>query len=188
MIGRHESLNPGRKRLKRPRFSVAGLMGTVAVIALGCVGLVSASTFWTSAAATITLGLLLGAVLGAVLLRGADQSFWLGFALFGIVYLLLVDWDWFGGQLGHDLTSGLSDFAESIIPAPQVATAPIAPPLPFPSPAPAAGRMEIIAAHSVKIGNFVQIGRMTLALLFALVGGCVGRLLFDRRQRQEPMP
>jgi hypothetical protein len=78
-------------------------MGIVAVIALGCVGLVSASTFWTSAAATITLGLLLGAVLGVVLLRGPEQSFWLGFALFGIIYLLLVDWDWFGGQLGHDL-------------------------------------------------------------------------------------
>ena len=68
-------------------------MGIVAVIALGCVGLVSASTFWTSAAATITLGLLLGAVLGAVLLRGAEQAFLLGFALFGIIYLA-------AGQLG----------------------------------------------------------------------------------------
>ena len=29
---------------------------------------------------------------------------------------------------------------------------------------------------------------MTLALLFALAGGCMGRLLFDRRHRQEPMP
>jgi hypothetical protein len=176
--------------LKGPRFSLAGLMGIVAVIALGCVGLVSASTFWTSAAATITLGLLLGSVLGVVLLRGREQSFLLGFALFGIVYLLLVDWDWFGGQLGHDLTAGLSDVAESIIPFPAVATAPMASPFPAPSPSlpPSTARLEPIAAHSVKIGNFVQIGRMTLALLFALAGGCIGRLLFDRRHRQEPMP
>ena len=176
--------------MKGPRFSLAGLMGIVAVIALGCVGLVSASTFWTSAAATITLGLLLGAVLGAVLLRGGEQSFLLGFALFGIVYLLLVDWDWFGGQLGHDLTAGLSDVAESIIPSPAVATAPTASPFPAPSPSlpPLTARMEPFAAHSVKIGNFVQIGRMTLALLFALTGGCIGRLLFDRRHRQESMP
>ena len=48
--------------------------------------------------------------------------------------------------------------------------------------------METLAAHSVKIGNFVQIGRMTLALLFALVGGIVGRLLFSRRHGQEPTP
>ncbi len=164
-------------------------MGIVAVIALGCVGLVSASTFWTSAAATITLGLLLGAVLGTVLLRGAEQSFLLGFAVFGIIYLLLVNWDWFGGQLGHDLTAGLSDFADSIIPAPQVATAPIASPFPSPSPpTPGLSPMETLAAHSIKVGNFVRIGRMTLALLFALVGGCVGLLLFNRRHRQQPMP
>lgn len=169
--------------MKGPRFSLAGLMGIVAVIALGCVGLVSASTFWTSAAATIALGLLLGAVLGAVLLRGAEQAFLLGFALFGIIYLLLVDWDWFGGQLGHDLTAGLSDVADSIIPFPRVATAPMIASSPArPSPA------EPIAAHSVKIGNFVQIGRMTLALFFALVGGIAGRLLFSRRHGQEPSP
>jgi hypothetical protein len=175
--------------LKGPRFSLAGLMGIVAVIALGCVGLVSASTFWTSAAATITLGLLLGAVLGAVLLRGADQSFLLGFALFGIIYLVLVDWDWYGGQLGHDLTAGLSDVADSIIPAPQVATAPISSPFASPlPPGPGPSRMEPIAAHSVKVGNFVRIGRMTLALLFALVGGSVGLLLFNRRDRQQPTP
>jgi hypothetical protein len=173
--------------VKGPRLSLAGLMGIVAVIALGCVGLVSASSFWTSAAATITLGLLLGAVLGAVLLRGAEEAFLLGFALFGIIYLLLVDWGWFGGQLGLDLTVGLSDAAEFIIPAPRVATAPMSP-SPLPSPLPAIEPMETYAAHSVKIGNFVQIGRMTLALLFALVGGCVGWLLFDRRHRQEPMP
>jgi hypothetical protein len=172
--------------LKGPRFSLAGLMGIVAVIALGCVGLVSASTFWTSAAATITLGLLLGAVLGAVLLRGAEQAFLLGFALFGIIYLLLVDWDWFGGQLGHDLTAGLSDVAESIIPVPRVAMAPMIASSPArPSPA---EPIDTYAAHSVKIGNFVQIGRMTLALLFALAGGIVGRLLFSRRHGQESTP
>jgi hypothetical protein len=186
MIEPDESLDRGRKRLKGPRFSLAGLMGIVAVIALGCVGLLSASTFWTSAAATITLALFLGAVLGVILLRGAEQSFLLGFALFGIVYLVLVDWDWFGGQLGHDLTVGLVDVAESVIPSPRVATAPIASPLPLQPPT--MEPMETFAAHSVKVGNFVQIGRMTLALLFALVGGSLGLFLFKRRHGQEPMP
>ncbi len=48
--------------------------------------------------------------------------------------------------------------------------------------------METFAAHSVKIGNFVRIGRMALALLFALGGGSVGLVLFNRRHRQQPTP
>ena len=91
----------------RPRLTLASLMGLVAVIALGMAGLFSASTFWTAAAATVTLILLLGAVLGTILLRGAEWAFCLGFALFGVVYFVLVEWDWVGGQLGHDLTAGL---------------------------------------------------------------------------------
>jgi hypothetical protein len=160
-------------------------MGIVAVIALGCVGLVSASTFWTSAAATITLGLLLSSVLGVILLRGSEQSFLIGFALFGSVYLVLVDWDWVGGQLGHDLTAGLGDVAESAVPLPQIATSPSSA---FPNNAPPAATllpMETLAARQVKVGNFLQIGRMTIALLFALLGGCIGRLLFNRRNRLE---
>jgi len=42
-----------------------------------------ASAAWVAIAATITLGLLLTAVLGAVLRRGPARAFWLGFALFG---------------------------------------------------------------------------------------------------------
>ena len=106
----------------KPRLTIASLMGLVAVIALGMTGLFSASTFWTSAAATVTLAILLGAVLGAILLRGAERSFCLGFALFGVVYFVLVEWDWVGGQLGHDLTAGLVDLAESVIPSPAFAT------------------------------------------------------------------
>ncbi|MGZ3397173.1 MAG: hypothetical protein ACXVB2_23940, partial [Isosphaeraceae bacterium] len=55
-----------------PRFGLASLLGIVAVIAFGLAGLFSATTFWTSAAATVTLGVLLGAVLGALLLRDGE--------------------------------------------------------------------------------------------------------------------
>src|SRR5271166_5790986 len=118
----------------RPRLTLASLMGLVAVSALGMTGLSSASTFWTAAAATVTLMLLLGAVLGAILLRGAEWAFCLGFALFGAVYFVLVEWDWVGGQLGHDLTAGLSDLADSIIPRPVFATPAAAPGLPIHAP------------------------------------------------------
>ena len=44
---------------------------------------------------------------GAWMLRGEEQAACLGFALFGIVYLVLVNWGWVGAQFGHDLTAGL---------------------------------------------------------------------------------
>ncbi len=106
----------------RPRLMLASLMGLVAMVALGMASLFSASTFWTAAAATVTLMLLLGAVLGTILPRGAEWASCLGFALFGVVYFVLVEWDWVGGQLGHDLTAGLIDLAKSMIPSPVVAT------------------------------------------------------------------
>ncbi len=109
-----------------PRLSLASLMGLVAVIALGLTGLFSSSTFWTSVAAALTLALLLGALLGAWLLLGTARAFCLGFALFGIVFFVLVEWDWVGGQFGHDLTSGLLDLGEALIARPAIATPAIA--------------------------------------------------------------
>ena len=98
------------------RISLAALMAIIGVIALGLAGMVSASTFWTASAATVTLALLLAALLSARLSDGTDRAVSAGFALFGWTYLLLVNWDWVGGQFGHDLTAGLNEVAESIFP------------------------------------------------------------------------
>ena len=92
---------------------------------------------------------------------------------------MLVQWDWVGGQLGHDLTAGLVDLAESTIPSPTFAT-----------PASALGTLslipwELVAARQIRVGNFVQISRMALALGFALLGAYLGRL-FNDRQRGLP--
>jgi hypothetical protein len=159
-----------------PRLTLASLMGLVAVLALGLAGLSSASTFWTAAAATVTLAILLGAVLGAILLRGAEWSVCLGFALFGVVFLGLVEWGWAGGQIGHDLTAGLADLAESMIPSPVFATraSALGPPSQVP--------YEKLAARQIRVGNFVEISRMALALCFALFGGYLGRLFHDRQR------
>jgi hypothetical protein len=182
-------------------------MGIVAVIALGLAGMMSSSSFWTTAAATVTLALLLGALLAAWLLAGADRAFWAGFALFGWTYLLLVNWDWVGGQFGHDLTAGLSDTAESIfaVPVPIVPATPVAPPLPTlplirptqpptvvnPAPRPAPpdpSYLEEARQRQIKIGNFVQIGRLTLSLAFGLMGGFIATALARRRESAAKAP
>ena len=163
------------------RMSIAGLLGIVAVIAIGLAGMRSASTLWTTAAATVTLALLLMALLASILLDGTERAFWAGFALFGWSYLLLVNWDWVGGQFGHDLTGGLSDLAEAIFdegpPATGPQSGPGAPAVPVVF---GARYLQTARARQIQLGNFVQIGRMSLALLFGLVGGAIARGLAGR--------
>jgi hypothetical protein len=166
------------------RISIAGLLGIVAVMAIWLAGMRSASSLWTTSAATVTLTLLLTALLAAFLLSGTDRAFWAGFAVFGWSYLLLVNWDWIGGQFGHDLTSALSEIADAMlddVPPPAAASpsAPFTPPLPAPSSSGQA--LQLARARQIKLGNFVQIGRMALSLLFGLLGGAIARSLAQRR-------
>jgi hypothetical protein len=188
------------------RISLAALMAIIAVIALGLAGMTSASSFWTASAATVTLGLLLAAPLSAWLSDGSDRAASAGFALFGWAYLLLVNWDWVGGQFGHDLTAGLNEVAEAIfreVPSPTASQAPAAvlrwqvvpdttgkpdqPPTQAAPPPQASvvthyDYLNMVQQRQTKVGNFVQIARMLLALLFALLGGFLGRLLARRRE------
>jgi hypothetical protein len=203
--------------MPRYRISLAGSLGIVAVIAMGLAGMRSASSLWTTAAATVTLALLLTAVVAARLLDGLDRAFWAGFAVFGWSYLLLVNWDWIGGQFGHDLTSGLSDVAEAIFargdvpapPQPPGAVFTVRTPSNVPIPpgqgaanlAPATGfvvvsqgeYLEQARARQIRLGNFVQIGRMFLALIFGLLGGLIARKVAQagasaRDLREPPNP
>jgi hypothetical protein len=193
------------------RISLASVLGIVAVLALALAGVTSASSVWTALAATVALALLLTAVLAAWILRGPDRAFCAGFAVFGWAYLVLVNWDWVGGQFGHDLTVIFSEAAEVLlpeVPAParptplppaQPATALLLVPdglsrtdrtnqigVPPPAPLPVSGLNynELVLLRQAKIGNFVQISRTLFSLLFAMLGGFIGRALAVRGGRQ----
>jgi hypothetical protein len=170
------------------RISIAGLLGIVAVLAIWLAGMRSASSLWTTTAATVTLALLLTALLAAVLFDGTDRTFWAGFALFAWSYLLLVNWDWVGGPFGHDLTAGLSDLADTIFPEVPIVGAPRTGPG-APSSSPIISPAQSIAlarAQQIRLGNFVQIGRMLLSLGFGLLGGSIARGLAERRRPPTP--
>jgi hypothetical protein len=256
--------------MPRVRLSLSTLMGIVALAALGLAGITSATSLWTAIASTVTLAILLAAILAAWLLDRVDRAFWVGFALFGWTYLVLVNWDWVGGQFGHDLTAGLLELAESLVPEvpvqpptravpapaglsrpvpsiplrvttpqPAVAVEPAEPApsrrpalasaglsqgsgpaegalppapgrarLPQPAPAPGGGAAALLPSASAlppapspaspafdpfalimqrqtKVGNFVQITRMVLALLFAFLGGTIGAELAKRRESRQ---
>jgi hypothetical protein len=69
------------------RISIAGVLGFVAVFALGLTALIRPSDAWAGAIFTMVLGMLLASVLGT-LLRGWRRGGWLGFALFGWGFFL----------------------------------------------------------------------------------------------------
>lgn len=73
--------------MKKLRFSLAALMVAVAVIATFLAAVRSPSKAYASGLLAFTVCVLLCSTLAALLRR---QSFWIGFALFGSVYLFLV--------------------------------------------------------------------------------------------------
>jgi hypothetical protein len=159
-----------------PRVSVSGLLGVVAASAGLFAALRAASPVATMLVASVTLILLLTGVAGACFAAGTERAFWGGFGLFGISYLVLVNWDWIGGQFGHDLTGCLGGLAELVFPAPSPAAFTVNAGLGNPrAPAPVAQE------HLSRVGNFVQICRLILSLAFALVGGFISRGFAARR-------
>jgi hypothetical protein len=76
----------------RVRFSLRQLMSFMAFAAIGCGGLARPSVYLASAAFTVTLVILLVAILAAVGRTGTARVFWIGFALAGWGYLWLAHW------------------------------------------------------------------------------------------------
>src|SRR5438270_8186539 len=96
--------------MSRPRFSIAGLMFVVLLIAVGVAALRSASQLWAGMIFTLTLALLGVAVIGVIYRRGARRAFWLGATLFGGGYLIVSFGPWFATEVRPYLvTSALLD-------------------------------------------------------------------------------
>jgi len=84
----------------RVRFSMAGLMGLVFLLAVGMAALKSANKLWAVLVTTFVMGVLLFAVLGIAYSSGPMRRFWSGFALFGWSYLVFIYAPWFSRNVG----------------------------------------------------------------------------------------
>lgn len=73
--------------MQRPRVSIAGLMGLVVLVSIAFAALRNPTTLWASIIFTLTVGLLSAAIVGAILGRGSPRATWIGFAVFGWVYM-----------------------------------------------------------------------------------------------------
>jgi hypothetical protein len=71
------------------RFNIATILGMILLFGIGFAALRESSDLWESGIFTVTLGVLLVAVLVAVHRREAKRAFWIGFALFGWSYIAL---------------------------------------------------------------------------------------------------
>lgn len=71
-------------------FSTKHLLAATTAVAIGGYALVYATPVWGKLTYTLSISMLLAAVVFAAILRGGRQAFWLGFAIFGRGYWLLV--------------------------------------------------------------------------------------------------
>jgi|GEM_PF-3080464 len=154
--------------------SISGMMGLVLVVAMA---FAAPTVIITNVASAIVLFLLLTALAGLIYLRGLERVFWGGFALFGWITLLLINGSWITGQFGPDLTSGLRDLVEIVIPKPApVISRPATGPTRMLVPARVSvNSSNLLADRSVKVGNLVQIARLLMVLVFAQLGGSIAR-------------
>ena len=68
-------------------FSIRTLMASIAVAAVGLAALRNANELWARVMTMLALGLVCVAGLWAILLRGRERAWWLGFAVLGCAYL-----------------------------------------------------------------------------------------------------
>src|SRR5438105_3388914 len=84
--------------MTRVRFTLAQSMVIVLFVGFGFAALRSDSVLWASAVFTLTVAVLLAAILGAIARRGRARMTWAGFALFGWVYLGTTFGPWADGN------------------------------------------------------------------------------------------
>jgi hypothetical protein len=181
------------------RFSIAGLMGVVLIVAIGLAALRSGSEIWAGVIFLTTCGVLALSIVGIFCRRDAERAWWLGFALFGWGYMALAFWPWGTSGVHRLPTSAFLEWLDVKL-NPSTRGASIGP---------AAGGMGstinssgvqggmysvLVATTAGGFGGaggggagqpFEQVGHCLWALLFAIVGGTLASILFSTPQRRS---
>jgi hypothetical protein len=103
--------------MMRFRFSVAGLMALILLLAVGMAALRNPTGFWASAIFTAAVALFAVSVVGAMARRGVSRFSWAGLAVFGWAYLIISFGPWPGNAVGPPplLPSSLLDLFQEYI-------------------------------------------------------------------------
>ena len=82
-----DSISSGDRAMRCIRFNIASLLIVVLFVAVGFAALRESNDLWDSGLFTLTLTVLLVSMLLAIHRTEARRAFWIGFALFGWIYL-----------------------------------------------------------------------------------------------------
>jgi len=96
------------------RFSLAGLMGAMFVVAIALAAMVSTSDVWSTSLFSAAAFALFVAILGIIYCRERLRAFWVGFAVLGWGYMLLGYGPWFQNHVSPSLLT--SALASSLYP------------------------------------------------------------------------
>ena len=172
--------------MRRFRFSLASLISAVLFIAVACAALRNASKLWASMIFTLTVCLLLGAILGVVFRGGDTRAFCLGFALLGWGYLFLA----FSHVINEDLNLRAPPLLTSMMLGymhPKLAKSETIPGSGFRP----EDFMDLGGPRTVFVPSwehFHQVGHSLVTLLIALVGGGLARYLHASRRQPDDRP
>jgi hypothetical protein len=166
-----------RYRMKRPRITIAELTLVVLVVAIGLAAIRRGSPAWAGAMLSITFFAIISSLLGIALGRGPRRAYWLGFAVLGWTYLILMYVPWLHEKVGRFLLApNLFAYLEEVLHAgPQPASGLRSLPVGIIGAAATGGGFDPGVGGVEDFTDFLRIGMAMEALLWAFLGGWVAR-------------
>jgi hypothetical protein len=159
--------------MTRLRFTLAQSMATVLYLGFGFAALRNADELWASATYTLAIVLIAAALVGAFARSEGARTPWIGFAVFGWTYLLIVhlpEWDVGGLGFGPIRKPHLLF---------EWGTARLQPLI---KPLDRGG----IGGYQINLMYYEQVSQSLGIILFGLVGALLGRLLAVNGERPNP--
>ena len=151
------------------RFALKHLLLATTLIAICAVALSTGTWFWTRVLFTLALAVNLGAVVAVLLLRGRQRAFWIGFAVFGWVYWLIVNYPLLRIAEHQLFASEIADMLKDYTPEAN------------------SGIVKLRSTHAIAIFSFERSIHTVFGLAFALLGGALGYWLYATQSRSEAL-
>jgi hypothetical protein len=150
--------------MRRFRFHVGTLVILVLLLGVGFAALRESDATWDTSIFSITLGMLSVSILLTVHRIGKRRAFWLGFALFGWIYLGLSVVPSIESRL---ITTKALAYLDSQVPDRAIVIG---------------GRVwDSWSSQLAQNENFVRIGHSLLSLIAGILGGLLSRHLYARK-------
>jgi hypothetical protein len=181
--------------VKRIRFNIASLLGVIFIFGVGIAALRESTDLWESGIFTLTLAALLISILLVVRRTEKRRAFWMGFAVFGWIYLALALMPSTESRL---ITTRALAYLDSKVPGRPLDILPTLPELirfanvnrldiNRPDIVTLA-KVDLLGGWSGTTENFMRIGHSLLALLAGWVGGQLSRRLCRTSRPAEDLP